>query len=275
MDGAGREGPLEDEIRRYYDAGLEGGRLFAGSGPLELARTQDVLERHLPAAPARVLDVGGATGVYARWLAAKGYEVHLSDPVERHLEEARCHPGPAPASIRPGDARALPEADLSADAVVMLGPLYHLTERADRLRALGEGRRVLRPGGVLVAAAISRYASLLDGLARGFIDDPEFVPILERDLREGQHRNPTPRLEYFTTAFFHVPSELESEATDAGLIPEAVLAVEGPAWLMADLEARWRDEARRRPLLDLLRRVEGERELLAASAHLLLIARRP
>jgi SAM-dependent methyltransferase len=264
-----------DDIQRYYEAGLEAGRLFAGSGPLELARTQDVLARHLPAPPARVLDVGGATGVYARWLAGQGYEVHLVDPVPRHVEEVRSHPGPALASARVGDARRLEEADASVDAVALLGPLYHLTARDDRIQALAEARRVLRPGGVVVAAAISRHASLLDGVFRGLIDDPKFLPILERDLREGQHRNPTSRLEYFTTAYFHLPAELGEEARAAGLCVDGVLAVEGPAWLIPDLEARWGDEGRRRQLLDLLRRTEADTSLLALSAHLLLVARKP
>jgi SAM-dependent methyltransferase len=263
-----------DEIQRYYDAGLEGGRLFAGTGPLELARTQDVLERHLPVPPARILDVGGATGIYARWLAGRGYEVHLVDPVPRHVEEARAHAGPPLAGVTLGDARHLHEADASADAVLLLGPLYHLVDRDDRLRALAEARRVVRAGGVVVAAAISRYASLLAGLFRGLIDDPEFVPILERDLREGQHRNPTDCLDYFTTAYFHLPEELGEEARAAGLTVDALLAVEGPAWLIPDWETRWRDEIRRRQLLGLIRRLETEPAILAMSAHLLLVARR-
>lgn len=123
-------------------------------------------------------------------------------------------------------------------------------------------------------AAISRYASLLDGLFRGLIDDPEFVPILERDLREGQHGNPTARLDYFTTAYFHLPAELGDEARTAGLTVDAVLAAEGPAWVIPDLEARWRDERRCRQLLDLLRRLEADPAVLAMSAHLLLVARK-
>jgi SAM-dependent methyltransferase len=261
-----------DEIQRYYEAGLEGGRLLEGSGVIELARTQDVLERHLPAPPARVLDVGGATGVYARWLAGRGYEVHLVDPVPGHVEEARAHAEPPLAGATVGDARHLREADASADAVVLLGPLYHLVEKGDRVRALAEAGRVVRAGGVIVAAAIARHASLLAGLFHGLVDDPAFVPILERDLRDGQHRNPTPNLEYFTTAYFHLPAELDEEARAAGLAVDAVLAVEGPGWMIPDLAARWGDEGRRRQLLDLLRSIEADPAALAMSAHLLLVA---
>ena len=261
-----------DDIQRFYQAGLEGGRLLEGSGLVELARTQDVLERHLPTPPARVLDVGGGTGVYARWLAGRGYEVHLVDQSLRNVEEAQAHPGPPLARAVVGDARRLEDADASADAVLLLGPLYHLVERGDRVRALAEAARVVRPGGVVVAAAIARHASLLAGLFHGLIDDPAFLPILDRDLREGQHRNPTPNLEYFTTAYFHLPAELGEEARGAGLDPGAVLAVEGPGWMIPDLPARWGDEARRRQLLDLLRRIEADPAALAMSAHLLLVA---
>ena len=157
---------------------------------------------------------------------------------------------------------------------MLLGPLYHLVEKDDRLRALAEARRVVRPGGVVVAAAIGRHASLLAGLFHGLVDDPAFLPILERDLREGQHRNPTPNLMYFTTAYFHLPAELWEEARAAGLVVDVVLAVEGPARMMLDLEARWRAEGRRRQPLDLLRRVEADPAVPAMSAPPLLRARR-
>jgi len=260
------------EIQRYYEGGLEGRRLLEGAGQIELARTQDVLLRHLPSAPARILDVGGATGVYARWLTGLGYEVHLVDPVPRHVEEARAHAGPPLARAVIGDARQLADADASADAVLLLGPLYHLVDREDRVRALAEAGRVVRAGGVIVAAAISRHASLLDGLFRGLIDDPEFVPILDRDLREGQHRNRTGRVDYFTTAYFHLPAGLGDEARAAGLVARAVLAVEGPAWLIPDRDERWRDASRRASLMALLRQLEGDPAALAMSAHLLLVA---
>jgi SAM-dependent methyltransferase len=178
----------------------------------------------LPPPPAVVLDVGGAAGAHAAPLAAQGHEVHLIDPVPLHVEQARAVPGLA--SVTLGDARALRWLDASVDAALLLGPLYHLTDRADRVRALVEGRRVLRPGGVLVAAAISRYASTLDGLFCGYLREPGFEAIVECDLADGQHRNPGDVPGWFTTAFFHLPDELLSEATDAGLHDVGLVAVE-------------------------------------------------
>ena len=133
---------------------------------------------------------------------------------------------------------------------------------------------MLRPGGVLLAAAITRFASLLDGLAHGHLDEPAFAAIVDRDLRDGQHRNPSGRPEWFTTAFFHRPEELGAEVAEAGLAPRAVLAVEGPAWLLADIEERLPDPGRREQVLAAVRRVEAEPSLLGASAHLLAVALR-
>jgi SAM-dependent methyltransferase len=229
--------------------------------------------RYAPVPPARVLDVGGGPGAYAAWLAGRGYQVRLWDPVARHAEQARAR---AAAGLwfeaNLGEAREVGESDRSADLVLLLGPLYHLTRRPQRVAALAEAHRVLRPGGVLIAAAISRFASLHDGLLRGWIDDPDFAAIVEQDLTDGQHRNPDRRPHWFTTAYFHRPEELADEVAAAGLTLRALVGVEGAAWLLPDLPERLADPSRLTRLLDLLRRTEDEPSLLGASGHLLAIA---
>lgn len=268
-----------EEIAAYYARGLERDRLASGPGALESARTQALLERYLPPPPAVVADVGGGPGRYAVWLAERGYRVHLVDPVPLHVEQARIaargRPGAALASADVGDARALRLPDASADAVLLLGPLYHLPERVGRLQALAEARRVCRQGGVIIAAAISRFASTLDGLRGGYLEDPTFAAVAASDRRDGRHRNPTDDPAYFTTAYFHRPEELAVECAAAGLTHEATLAVEGPGWLLPDLDARLADERRRAVLLAALAPLEAEPTLLGVSAHLLAVARRP
>jgi len=262
---------VPEEVFAHYGLGAERARLSAGAGRVERARTEEVLARWLPPPPARVLDVGGGPGTYVPWLAGLGYEVHLVDPVPLHVEQAR---EAGARTARVGDARSLTEAEAGFDAVLLLGPLYHLTERSGRVRALAEARRVVREGGLVAAAAISRFASLLDGLFTGALDDPAFRSIVERDLMDGQHRNPTDRPEWFTTAFFHHPEELTAEVADAGLRLEELVGLEGPAWLVGDVDERWADPERRERLLSTARAVEREPALLGLSAHLLAVARR-
>src|SRR5688500_13526762 len=124
-------------IRAHYEAGAEEGRLITnGERGLELVRTLELLERFLPSAPARILDVGGGPGVYAGILAKQGYDVCLLDLVPFHVEQAEAASAAQPDAAfeaRLGDARDLPDADDSCDAVLLLGPLYHLTAREDRL----------------------------------------------------------------------------------------------------------------------------------------------
>jgi SAM-dependent methyltransferase len=270
--------PITPEMTAHYEEAIEEPRLAQGPGRLEFARTCEVIERCFPPAPAVVLDIGGGPGVYACWLARRGYQVHLVDPVPLHIEQARESSARQPdhplAGAVVGDARRLDHPGGTADAVLLLGPLYHLTERDDRLRAWREAGRVLRPGGVVLAAAISRFASTLDGLRLGLFDDPVFAAMAERDLEDGQHRNPTNEARYFTTAYFHRPEELRGEAEEAGLRHEATLGVEGPGWLLQDLDAWWADDRRRHRLLAAARALEAEPSLLGVSAHLLAVARK-
>jgi ubiquinone/menaquinone biosynthesis C-methylase UbiE len=269
---------VDPEVTAFYERGDEAGRLES-MGRLEFARTMVLLERFLPSAPAVVLDVGGGAGAYALPLARRGYEVHLVDPIALHLEQAlaaaQADPAAELASARIGDARALPQADACADAVLLLGPLYHLTEAAQRKRALEEALRVLRPGGVLAAVGISRFASTLDGILRGFLLDPGFEPLVERDVVEGQHRNPDRVPHWFTTAYFHRPEELEREVASAGFDVRALLAVEGPAGThseVGELDAWLDDAAKREILMRTIARVEAEPSLLGASPHVMAIA---
>ena len=267
-----------DEIVRHYNQADEASRLRTGWFQLEQVRTQELILRHIPPAPATVLDVGGGAGAYACWLASRGYQVHLIDPVARHVEQARTASAKQPqhplASAAVGDARKLEQASQAFDAVLLLGPMYHLTERRDRLTALSEAHRVLCSGGVMWAAAISRFASLLDSLSGGFFDRPEFAPILECDLAEGQHRNPTNNLTYFTDAFFHLPDELAAEMKEAGFELVELVAIEGPGWLARDFDRLWNHAGERERLLASVRSVEHEPALLGASSHIMAIGRK-
>lgn len=268
-----------DNLGVYYNRGREQERLTQGSGKLELARTQEIILRYLPKPPATVLDIGGGAGVYALWLAQMGYTVHLVDLMPLHIEQAMQAAAARPdfplASAQVGNALELNFPDACTDAVLLLGPLYHLTERSERVQALRETYRVLKPSGLVFTATISRFASFMDGLMRGYLADLRFAELAGQDLVDGQHRNPTGQSGYFTTAYFHYPTEIQQEVTDAGLRHETTVAVEGPAGFMPDFDRFWDDETLRQRLLQFLRTIETDPAIIGATGHLLTVGRKP
>jgi ubiquinone/menaquinone biosynthesis C-methylase UbiE len=268
---------LDPSITDFYDQGLEAGRLLGGGdgspdGPLELERTKELLLRHLPDGPLDVLDIGGGPGVYAEWLLDLGHRVHVVDPVELHIEQARA----AGISAEVGDARALTQPDESVDVALVLGPLYHLPDRADRKRSLAETRRVLRPGGWLFAAAISRFAAMMDLLVNyDRFAEPEVQRILSECVATAEGSGGEADLG-FATAYCHHPRELADEVTGAGFTSTAVYAVEGVACLppAADVRQRWSDPQQRKALLAAARLTETDPEVIGASGHVLAVARK-
>ena len=253
-------------MQQHYAAQDEGERLLrSGHGRLELERMQELFARHLPPSPAVVLDVGGATGIHATWLAEHGYDVHLIDPVQRHVDAAAAY---GTFRVSRGDARELPAGDATADAVLLLGPMYHLTARTERRAALLEALRVLRPAGTLMVAAISRFMALLDWGASGQLTE-DIAARLTPVLATGDH---DPRLG-FTDAHFHLPDELRREVEEAGAEHVQVLGIEGPLWTAVD--AGGDSEELFQGALRAARMTETEPSLLGANPHLLAIGYAP
>jgi ubiquinone/menaquinone biosynthesis C-methylase UbiE len=149
------------------------------AGQLEFERSKRIILRHLPKPPGVVVDAGGGTGPYCFWLSEVGYQTHLVEPAQKLVEQAKSRAHEVSAALRPetftvGDARKLWCSDGFAEAMLMFGPLYHLTDASECMTALREALRVLKPSGILFAAGISRAASFSDGMNSGALGDPSF-----------------------------------------------------------------------------------------------------
>ena len=262
--------PQHDVMHEYYELGKEADRLASsGAGRLEFERTQEIVLRHLPKPPATVADIGGGPGRYALWLAGLGYRVVHRDLVPLHVEQVRMTAGtgsPIDSAIR--DARSLDLADASVDAVLLLGPLYHLSQRADRVQALREARRVVRPGGPVFGAAISRWATRLDGMLRLRIYEqvPAAADLIGPLERTGVM---PPLMPGGFNGFAHRPRQLRAEFASAGLAVEDLVCVEGASFLLNDLDDRAADDRAWQVILDSARAHERVPELMGLGSHLL------
>jgi len=223
------------DLVEIYEAGHEDVRMVTASNRVEWERTAELLLRRLPAAPGRVLDVGGGPGRYARWLQDDGYEVTVLDPVPKHVRQARDR---GVAAVL-GDARDLPFQGGCADAVLMMGPLYHLPDAGDRARAVTEAVRCAAPGAPgapgapVIVAAMSRWAKPAVRASRGELGNPAIRGHLLRVLEHGHDARGDA---FDLTSYNHDPEELRAELTTAGLDDVLVLGVEGPLGAEARLD---------------------------------------
>ena len=165
--------------------------------------------------------------------------------------------------------------DHRADAVLLLGPLYHLTSREDRLTALREARRVLRPGGIVIAKALSRFYPVFEELAGGMPGSPRELDDTARFLADGQYRNPGGDPANFTTSYFHRPEEPADEIKDAGLELRQFVAASGSVKLIPGLSQFLDVPDGRHHLLSVLRLLEAEPSLIGMSQNFVAIAQAP
>jgi ubiquinone/menaquinone biosynthesis C-methylase UbiE len=209
-------------------------------GQLERLRVHELLTRYLPTPPARVADVGGGPGVHASWLGEQGYDVELLDPVEHHVAQARRAGIPAIT----GDARRLPWPNECKDAVLMAGPMYHLTEAADRRLAIREATRVLRPGGTLAVIAINRTANLIGSALANTLQQRRST--IEEILSDGF----SPANERMANTCYHTVAQLRSELSRF-MSQVQILGLTGPGgWLTVLIDAHYRDAPMPPSLLD-------------------------
>jgi ubiquinone/menaquinone biosynthesis C-methylase UbiE len=266
-----------NKIKDYYSHEIEANRLDLEPFKLEGIRTKEIIVRYLQKSKLDILDVGGGAGYYSFWLQEKGHQVTLVDLSPGNIELVRKHAessGIALHQFETGDAVNLNFPNEQFDLVLLLGPLYHLTDRKERIAAISEAKRVLKPCGILLSAVISRYASLFDGFKRDLVVDSQFFKLLINDLNTGIHLNATDNLEYFTTAYFHTPIEIREEIVEAGFQFEKLIGIESFGWFVSNFSDKLNDQIYMEKLLTVIRMVESKEDLIATSPHIMAVARK-
>lgn len=245
----------------FYNSYDEENRLKSTYGKLEFTHMTELLMRYLPKAPAKICDIGGATGDYAFYFAKLGYDVYLIDIVPRHIEIAkkRAHENGYinSANFIVGDAMKLPYTTNTFDAVFLSGPLYHLPNRNDRIRVLSEAKRVLKPSGTMAAYTIGRFATLFYGVNTGKIYEKLFMDKLKKEVETGYRFRYENEDNILDNAYFHTSNELKEEVTDAGLYFKAMHGVIGSGWMAPNFDEAWLIEERRDFIMDIARMSEA------------------
>ena len=279
---------IDKAVLAGYNAGIERDRLRTGIGILEFERTKEILLEKLPKPPAVIYDIGGAYGEYAWWLASLGYEVHLFDLSETHIamstELAAEYPRAKLEAAVVCDARSVPRPDASADAVLLMGPLYSITEYEERILAIKESHRLLRDNGLLFSAALTPYSVLVSRLdvyrvddtkKRRELEDPSVIAIIERALEDGCYENPEKRIASgLGSSHLHTAKALREELLCGGFDTDSVHGVMGGAWLAPNLDALLENPETKEVLMKTIRMLDTHEEIMGLSGHMLAVSRK-
>lgn len=281
---------IDTAVLARYNAGMERSRLRTGEGLLEFERTKEILLEELPKPPAVIYDIGGAYGEYSWWLASLGYEVHLFDLSETNIamsaELAAEYPGVRLATAAVADARSVPRPDKSADAILLMGPLYSITEYEERILAIEESRRLLKDEGLLFSAALTPYSVLIPRLAsyhketsriRNELDDLAVMSMIERALEDGCYINPDMKIinHGLGSSHLHTAKALREELSTGGFDTASVHGVMGGAWLAPNLDELLANEKTKGVLMKTVRMLDTHVEIIGLSGHLLAVSKNP
>lgn len=265
------------EIYDFYNNGAEIDRLEQGLGAVEFYRSKEIISGYIKEKSV-IYDIGGGIGKYSDWLAGMGHDVTLIELAPKAVEYAKANMK-APYLAEVGDARDIRKPDESADVVLLMGPLYHLQDRTEREKALREAYRVLKKGGLLIAAGISRYSTATWALStygrdNSFLDDDEYMDMIRREIIHGEHDRPEKYPFFIANSFFHHVNGMEDELKQAGFYVLDTRAVEGCVWITPMLSEKWNDELGRKRLLELIHLTEFEWTVIGMSPHFLTIGKK-
>lgn len=279
---------IDKTVLSGYNAGIEKNRLRTGIGLIEFERTKEILLDELPKPPAVIYDIGGAYGEYSWWLSSLGYEVHLFDLSETNIKMSKElsdeYPSVHLKSAEVCDARSIPRPSKSAGAILLMGPLYSITEYDERILAVKESYRLLKDDGVLFSAALTPYSVLIPRITKyhadnakkkNELDDPAVIEMIERALSDGSWVNPERKIANgLGSSHLHTAKALKDELLCGGFTTSTVHGVMGGVWLAPNLDELLKDDKTRNVLMKTVRMIDTDEEIIGLSGHLLAVSKK-
>ncbi len=267
---------ISRNIELFYNKASEETRLNKGMGVFEFERIKSLIEKYISSSSSKIIDVGGGTGKYSEWLAKKGHQVYLIEPVSKHIEIAknRANKLKNKFCVQLGESRKLEFPNNFADLIILHGPLYHLQKKEDRDLTIREAKRVLKNNGIILGFAINYTASTLVGLLNGLIHKKTFFEMCKQELTSGIHNPPDDFPWLLTEGYYHKPEQLKQEFTTQKLTYINTYAVEGMSWLDKDYFINMLHDKKKKTLLELIKVTENDSNLLSFSPHMMIAVKK-
>jgi len=264
---------INKKINSYYEDIIdENSRLESNYSLVEFERTKEIITRVISNdSKLKILDLGAASGKYSFWLNSLGHEVTMIEPVQKHINIANEINSKLSNKITiiQDDALNITFNENSFDIVLNFGPIYHLTDKEDRIQLHNIVNKILKPSGFYFISFISRFASLLDGYRKDMMGDDEYVDIVKQDLHNGQHRGSKDGQRYFIDSYFYLPEEMNEELENLNFDNVELFSLESFSWILDSLDQILEKRNHKQLLYDLLKLIEKEKSLLGVSPHIL------
>ena len=217
-----------NEVKKYYNDHINFENQRLKENPFEIPITLKYIEKYLNPGE-KILDIACGTGNYAEILLGKGFQLGLNDLSEENMELTQKKVKNHSKLLQTSVSDAL-NADIWGkelwDAVLILGPLYHLTSVDNRLKILKNAKKYVKQGGFIFSAFMSRTAAMLYGLK----NNPEGIQEKQGVFslwKKGTDENFVEGTEWFTNAYFSFPEEINPFLKKAGLKPLHLIGIEG------------------------------------------------
>jgi len=268
-----------EKVKHVYDLKDEWDRFETPGGKLEFELTMSIITSHLPQ-KAEILDLGGGPGRYAIELAKLGHMLHLADLSQRNLDTAK----KKIAEFGIGNVKSINEinaVDLSVyandsfDAVLLFGPLYHLTDETERLACIKEVKRVLKPNGLVFAGFIPYLSGAIGVVARMFLTpDQVNAETLNRVFEQGIHNNLVDR--GFQEAYYATSDEIASLFSNNGFSKILLRSVKGWGETMGEQIYKLKDEnpEMHKTVMDLINKTAADPSIIEMCWHAIYIGRK-
>lgn len=266
-----------DKIRNYYKNFNEKDRLINdNSGKLEYEMTMRILSKYLPK-EAKILDLGGAAGVYSFPLAEMGYEVYLADLSEDLINRAKVQNEGKINKIRSCDV--VNAIDLSIyedskfDVVLLFGPLYHLLEESERRKCLNEVNRVLKNRGFVFASFIP-YLSGSIAIIDRYFRHPEQVNEQNLDdvFKTGKFNNIADK--GFQEGYYPTSKEIEELFDNCNFEKLDIKSIRGIGYQKEDNIYNITDEQVFNKIMKLVEQTSNKKEIIEMCGHAMYIGKK-
>ena len=268
-----------EKVTAYYDVFNEWGRLDAPEGRLEFEICMPIITKHL-FQNAEVLDLGGGPGRYTIELAKMGFTLHLADLSQTLLNQAKTKIDElglknikSITQVNATDLSNYPS--YSFDAVLLFGPLYHLTNENERLSCVKEVQRVLKPQGLVFASYIPYLTGAIGVAAWMFyFSDQVSVETLNRVFANGIFNNNANR--GFQEGYYPPSDEIVSLFSQNGFSKVLLRSIRGWGHTREEQIYKLKEENPQKyeAVIDLINKTANDPSIIEMCSHAIYIGKK-